>query len=214
MLNEMNEVNALLNGERINKKYTYRSCYLLAKYFKSLGYEHIKIRQEIFNWANKYGITIVDDLNSIIQKAFKDKKQLISNVEIKVSKEDIDEIVKRFDKYNTRLTAFAILCFAKRYADKNGMFYISLIALSNWIGIDQTALSSRYINELIDFGYIEKVTENERNKRLKSRYISKTIIYKIKVNYKNEGNNIIKDYNIRKEFEEIIANYGYTNLCI
>lgn len=210
----MNEVNALLNGERINKKYTYRSCYLLAKYFKSLGYEHIKIRQEIFNWANKYGITIVDDLNSIIQKAFKDKKQLISNVEIKVSKEDIDEIVKRFDKYNTRLTAFAILCFAKRYADKNGMFYISLIALSNWIGIDQTALSSRYINELIDFGYIEKVTENERNKRLKSRYISKTIIYKIKVNYKNEGNNIIKDYNIRKEFEEIIANYGYTNLCI
>ncbi len=210
----MNEVNALLNGERINKKYTYRSCYLLAKYFKSLGYEHIKIRQEIFNWANKYGITIVDDLNSIIQKAFKDKKQLISNVEIKVSKEDIDEIVKRFDKYNTRLTAFAILCFAKRYADKNGMFYISLIALSNWIGIDQTALSSRYINELIDFGYIEKVTENERNKRLKSRYISKTIIYKIKVNYKNEGSNIIKDYNIRKEFEEIIANYGYTNLCI
>lgn len=210
----MNEVNALLNGERINKKYTYRSCYLLAKYFKSLGYEHIKIRQEIFNWANKYGITIVDDLNSIIQKAFKDKKQLISNVEIKVSKEDIDEIVKRFDKYNTRLTAFAILCFAKRYADKNGMFYISLIALSNWIGIDQTALSSRYINELIDFGYIKKVTENERNKRLKSRYISKTIIYKIKVNYKNEGSNIIKDYNIRKEFEEIIANYGYTNLCI
>jgi len=210
----MNEVNALLNGERINKKYTYRSCYLLAKHFKSLGYTHNQIREAISSWAKKYNINIVDDLNSIIQKAFRDKRELISNVEIKISKEDIDEITKRFDKYNTRLTAFAILCFAKRYADKDGIFYISRIGLSNWIGIDQTALSNRYINELIDFEYIEKVSENDRNKKLKSRYISKIIIYKIKVNYKNIGDNIVKDYNIRKEFEEIMTNYGIYNLCM
>lgn len=208
MLNEKNEINALLNGERINKKYTYRSCYLLAKYFKSLGYDHNKTRGEIFNWANENKIYITDDLNSIIQKAFDDKKEIAENIEIMISKDDIDEIIKRFDKYNTRLTAFAILCFAKKHANKNGMFYMSRIGLSNWIGIDQTSLSKRHVKELIDFGYIEKITKNDiRNIRIKNKQVSKILIYKIKVKYENTGDYIVEDYDIKKEFEKILSDY-------
>ena len=210
MLNEKNEITALLNGERINKKYTYRSCYLLAKHFKSLGYDLVKTREEIFSWANKYKIYITDDLNSIIQRAFDDKKDIAEIIEIKINKEDIEEIIKRFDKYNTRLTAFAILCFAKKHANKNGMFYMSKIGLSNWIGIEQANLSNRYIKELIDFSYIEKVSKNDiKHIRIKNKQVSKMLIYKIKVKYNNIGEYIIEDYDIRKEFENIITNYEY-----
>ena len=210
MLNEKNEITALLNGERINKKYTYRSCYLLAKHFKSLGYDLVKTREEIFSWANKYKFYITDDLNSIIQRAFDDKKDIAEIIEIKINKEDIEEIIKRFDKYNTRLTAFAILCFAKKHANKNGMFYMSKIGLSNWIGIEQANLSNRYIKELIDFAYIEKVSKNDiKHIRIKNKQVSKMLIYKIKVKYNNIGEYIIEDYDIRKEFENIITNYEY-----
>ena len=208
MLNEKNEITALLNGERINKKYTYRSCYLLSKYFKSLGYDLIKTREEIFLWANKYKIYITDDLNSIIQRAFNDKKEIAENIEIRISNEDIKEILKRFDRYNTRLTAFAILCFAKKHANKNGTFYMSRIGLSNWIDIAQTNLSNRHIKELIDFNYIEKVSKNDiKNIRLKNKQVSKVLIYKIKVDYKNIGDFIVEDYDIKKEFEKIISSY-------
>lgn len=210
MLNEKNEIEALLKGERINKKYTYRSCYLLAKYFKSLGYDHNKIREEIFAWGRKYEVYITDDLNSIIQRVFKDKKEIAENIEIKISNNDIEEIIKRFDRYNTRLTAFAILCFAKKYANRNGMFYMSRVGLSNWINIKQTNLSNRYIKELIDFNYLEKVTVNDiKLIKINNKKVSKMLIYKIKVNFKNTGEYIVEDYDIRKEFEKIIADYEY-----
>lgn len=213
-MNEKNEIQAILNGDRINKKYTYRSCYLLAKHFKSLGYEFIKTREEIFSWANKYGIYISDDLNSIIQRAYNDKRPIAENIEIKISKEDIEEINKRFDKYNTKLTAFAILCFAKKHADKNKNFYISLVGLSNWINIAQQSLSGRHIKELIDFGYIEKISQDEMKFiKKRNKHISKILMYKMKVNCVNKGEYVVNDYNIRKEFEEIFTNYG-TIYCI
>lgn len=208
MLNEKNEIDAILNGKRINKKYTYRSCYLLAKYYKSLGYEHIKIREEIFNWANKYGVYITDDLNSIIQRVFKDKKDIIDFVEIKISNDDIYEIVKRFDKYNTRLTAFAILCYSKMYADKNRIFQMSLVGLSNWISIQQQNLSTRIIRELIDFDYIEKINKDKYLRIIRKNHnITHPIVYKIKTSILNQGDYIFYDDNIRDEFDNIITIY-------
>lgn len=213
MLNEINEIDSLLNGKRINKKYTYRSCYLLAKYYKSLGCEHKEIRSRIIAWAKEHDIYITDDLNSIIQKAIKDKKKLIDNIEIRISENDIKEIIKRFDKYNTRLTAFAVLCISKKYATKDGIFYMSRIGLSNWIGIAETHLSNRYIKELIDFDYIEKINNGNFNYiKKRNKFISKIITYKIKVSFNNMGKYIVRDNNIREEFENIIANYGIKKL--
>lgn len=212
MLNEKNEIEAILKGERINKKYTYRSCYLLAKYFKSLEYDPIKTREEIFSWGNRNGIFITDDLNSIIQRAFKDKKDIIDDVEVLISDFDIEEIIKRFDKYNTKLTAFAILCFCKKYLDKNNLFQMSLVGLSNWIGIQQTHISGRIIKELIDFGYISKIDKNKYLHILRKKHnITHPIIYKINVPVNNGGDFTFKDNNIREEFEKIMTNYGITN---
>jgi len=208
LLNEKNEVMAILKGKRIDKKRTYRSCYLLAKYYKSLGYNMVDTRKVIFEWANKYKITITDDLNSIIQRAFRDKKELVNNVEIRISDEDIKEIISRFDRYNTRLLAFGILCYAKLYADESGLFYMSQVGLSNWLGISQSALSDRYLKELIDFCYIEKVSKKDvRLIRYRNKHASKILVYRIKVKHENTGNHIVRDEDIIKEFENIFAIY-------
>lgn len=208
LLNEKNEITALLDGKRLNKKNTYRSCYLLAKHFKLLGYDAIRTREKIFSWANGYGVYLKDDLNSIIQRAFNDKKEILDNVEIKISKEDIEEIKRRFDKYNTRLTAFALLCFAKKHADRNGIFYISRVGLSNWIGIKQSNLSNRHIKELVDFGYIEKLSVNDiRFIKRKNLHISKVLMLKMKVDFKNEGEHLIQDYDFRQECENLFSIY-------
>ncbi len=207
----MNEIKAILEGKRINKHYTYRVCYLLARYFKSLDYNHFQIREEIFKWAKANNIYITDDLNSIIQRALKDRRKIVEDVNIRISNNDLEEIIKRFDRYNTRLTAFAILCFAKKYANKDGSFYISRIGLSNWIGIAHTHLSSKYIRELIDFNYIERIKANNPQLiKIKNKFVSKSSVYKINVNFHNSGKYIFKDNNIREEFENIIANYEYT----
>jgi hypothetical protein len=208
-LNEKNEVEAILKGERVHKSYTYRTCYLLAKYYKELGHSLLETRIAIFEWANKYKIYITDDLNSIIQRAYNDKVAFNGEVEIKISKEDLDEIFGRFTKKNTRLTAFAILCYAKVNADKNGEFRISRVGLANWIGLWETDLSKLYIKELINFGYLEKIDENEGIKfiKRKKKHVSKMLLYKINVNFKNKGEYVFKDDNFREEFAKIIEEY-------
>lgn len=206
MLNEKNEVMALLRGERINKKQTYRSCYLLARYFKSIGYDLIKTRESIFIWANKYNIYISDDLNSIIQKAFTNKNVLIDDIQINISKSDINEIARRFDTYNTRLTAFAILCYAKVHADKHRVFCISVNGLSNWIGIIASNLVGKHIKELIDFGFIEKISKsNLIHIKRKNKTISQSIAYKINIPICDSGEYIFKDENIIEEFKNIFS---------
>jgi len=153
---------------------------------------------------------LTDDINNIIQKAYKDNSNLINNVDVFISNADIYEIIKRFDKYNPRLTAFAILCYAKMYADKKGIFYLSRVGLSNWLKIAETHLSSRYLKELINFDYVKKVSNNKNYHIIggMDKFVSKIIPYKINVNFVNKGNFVVKDNNIRREFEDIIKKYS------
>lgn len=213
LLNEKNEILAILDGKRIDKRYTYRSCYLLAKYYKSLGYDFYQTRKEIFYWANKYGIFITDDLNSIINRAYKDKSELIDDTSISISKGDIFEIVDRFDKYNTRLVAFAILCFAKVNANYNGEFQLSLIGLSNWVGINRGNIAGRILKELINFGFIKKIEKGKfTHIRQKNHPINTPITFKLLIPLDNSEDYVFYDEDIRDEFQKILSYYGLNTM--
>jgi hypothetical protein len=202
LINEVLEVQGYLNGENINKKCLYRICFLLAKWFKQQGMSHIEIRQAIFDWGKKYHIYIEYNVNSIIYQALDDKQRLKDNIVIKISEQDVKEIKNRFDTKNTRLAALAMLCIAKGYADRDREFQVSLIALSAWLGIANTNLSGLYIKELIDFGYIEKISDEKVfswNKKTKSKHIR----YKINVPLSNDGIYEIFNNDIHKLYEDI-----------
>ena len=134
------------------------------------------------------------------------------NVEIKLSKFEINEIKRRFDKYNIRLVAFALLCYAKKFADKNGVFTLSLCGLSGWLGIYNSNLSV-YIKELVDFGFVEKERSYGLYSVRRNKFYSKSMILRIKISFDDNFDFTFYDKEIRKEFEKIF-NYDWKHIVI
>ena len=157
MINEVELVKDLLAGVGIDNKCLYRDCYLLAKWYKQKGCNHMEIRENIFKWAKDNDIYITYNLNNIIRKAMNDKSRLKDNIVVRINGKDIIEIGRRFDGRNVRLLALALLCYAKANDNRDGEFYISSVALGSWIGIANSNILSRYLPELEDFGYVKKL---------------------------------------------------------
>lgn len=203
MINEVLEVQDYLEGRNINKRCIYRICYMLAKWYKQQGMSHMDIRQSIFNWGKKYNIFITCNVNSIIYQALDDKTRLRDDIEIHISENDIKEITERFDSKNCRLMALAILCYAKCTANRDNEFNLSLLALSNWIGIDYNNLLKRHLPELVDFNYISRVDNNNKTYSWNKEVKNKSTALKIQVSVKNEGIYKLKDNNIRQLYLDI-----------
>jgi len=203
MINEIIEVRNYLDGKNICIKNLYRICFLLAKWYKEQGLPHVDIRKEIFDWGKRNNILIKYNVNSIIYKALDDKSRLKDNVVIKINNSDVSEITNRFDSKNTRLTALAILCYAKAYADRDKMFNMSTVALSAWINITNSNLGSRHIKELVDFGYITKVSTPNNTFTWDKKIIA--CEYRINVEIHNSGKYVLIDNDIIDLYSEIFS---------
>ena len=156
MLDQVLEAQGYLRGEGIVKNNMYRACYLLAKWHKEQGLAPVDIRRAILDWAREYHVAIGLDLNMAILKAANDRDALKGGTVVRVGEDDIKEITDRFDSHKSRLVALAVLCYAKVYADKDRSFHMSAVALGSWLGISNSVLGSRYMKELIEFGYVSR----------------------------------------------------------
>ena len=76
LLNERREVEELLKGNRLNKNHVYRSCMVLAKYFYEQGVKHEDCAKKIFEWGSNCGVTISDNVTSIVNKVYRDDLKL------------------------------------------------------------------------------------------------------------------------------------------
>lgn len=206
MINEVVEVMDYLSGKNISKNNIYRMCYLIAKWFKAMGLEPVKIRERIFEWANENGLYIKQSVNDIIHRALTDKKKLRENVEIKISKTDIEEIEMRFDKPKTKLVALAILCYAKANADKNGEFCISSVALGAWLDIHSSNIRRNYLRELVEFGYISKVSTPKGTFNWSHSDEENYSKYRIEVSVRNCGAFVLQNNDIKKLHKEAFFN--------
>lgn len=205
MINETLIVKRYLEGKDIDADLTYRSCFLLTKWYRENGVENkFEIRKRIFHWASDNGIYININVNDCIDKAIKNERRLTSDNPIRISKADIQEIKDRFDNRNTRLVALGMLCYAKQFANQNSEFSLPIIAFSKWIGIAYNHLSSRYIPELIDYEYVSKKEQPTFSWRGVTK--SRSPVFKIKVPIVNEGEWVIENNDIRKLFNDIFGN--------
>lgn len=192
MINEQLEVQEYIDGKNINKRCIYRICYLLAKYYHGLEYDHLQIRDSIFNWAKQNNIYIEFNLNNLINAAISDKTELRGDVPVHVSNEDIDEIRRRFDTKNTRLLALALLCYGKACAVR-GECSISLLAMANWLNLDYANMRNRHFKELVDFGYITKMDTRRKWKKSKRNQMTRI---KFNVSLKNNDGTKLIDNNV------------------
>lgn len=187
----------------ISEKHLYRICFLIAKWYKQQGLSNVEIREKIFEWGQKYKIHIKDNVNSIIYNALNDEKPLRGNeTVVKISQNDINEIIRRFDSIQCRKVALAILCHAKVSADRDNEFNISALALSNWLKINYGNMCSRYFKEMIDFEYIQKVCGSPTftwNKNTKST----TLRLKLLVPVKNDGEFVLNGNDIDGLYNDV-----------
>lgn len=204
MINEVNEVQRYLNGEDVDKRNLYRICYLILKWYKENGMDMLEARDALFAWANKNKLYIEYNVNSIISYLWKFDTRKLSDVEsVFISKADVNEINRRFDRKRSKLLAFALLCYGKVFADKDGEFSLSLRELEVWTGISKSSISSVHMQELIDFKYIEivnaKKVYHKHNKTLSFR-----TRFKLLVPFKDEGDMQATD-DITESFTEIFG---------
>lgn len=194
----------LLNNPKTDNKAIYGNCYLLGRYLHQEGKTMEEAREILKEWLQKCGCEdkIHGWLNGCISKAYQNNQRLTENQTILVQKEDIDEIIKRFDLKNTRLVALAILCYAKAFANNDNEFLISTYGLQDWIDIRHDHISNRYIKELINFGYLEKVTSGSITwyKNLVGQQMTR---YRIKVPIHNKGEYELKNNDIQKLYAEV-----------
>ena len=200
MINERLEAECYLRGENINKRCVYRMCYLIAKYYLESGYDALDTREKIFDWLKEHNIYISSSLSGIVYKASVDGVKLRGDTPIYISDADVDEIKRRFDTKNTRMLALALLCYGKATADKNGECGFSLLAISNWVGIDSANIINRYLPQMYTFGFIEKIKpkykwdKDQKDKMTHIKYL---------VPLSNEGHYEMTDNNITELFSKI-----------
>lgn len=210
MIDEVFEIKEYLNGKKINERGRYRAAYLIARWFTQEGLDFCATRDAIFEWSKRTGNYIKYNVNDIVTGARACTDRLTDNVTICVSENDINHIVRLFDSRKARLLALAILCFAKQHANRDGVFNISMSALSDWIGISRAQISSNYLPELITLGYVERVESVQpvsrwhRDKELKtSRYKSTRL--KINASLYNAGKYKMRNNDIEKLYDEIFV---------
>lgn len=212
MINEIQRAEELLNGVPFKKEYFFTAYCILIKYYLGLGLRPHEAKSNIVKWENKYGYNRYFELDDVIIKFYDDNIKARGMIVVNISDEDILEIKTRFDNQNQRKIAFALLCYAKANADKNGCFYMSYSELANWISMDIDNMKKRHFNKIIKFDYIEKTKTSKKtftwDKEKNKNYYQKNK-FKINVDYSNDftGKWILTDNNILNLFEEIFIGY-------
>lgn len=203
MINEVLEVKKYLNGDCITPKGIYRACYLLAKWYKQQDKSPLEIRKLIFEWGKKFNIFIKYDVNTIIYHAINDKRKLNEDIVVKISKNDFKRITECVDRKNTQITALALLCYAKVFADSDSEITISSVDLGNWLNIDDSRLRRNHIKELIDFGYISKITRTQKYVWEKKSNSSKNT-YKVNAPIRNTGDFELHGNDIMELYKKLL----------
>lgn len=196
-----------LRGENLSRDIEYRICLLLAKWF----YEHgdttvLQIRNHLKEWAIENDFYFNVAMNPVASRVIEDNMKLLGTGDIYVSRDDILEIIDRFDTYYERMVALAVLCYGKAYADRDGKFKLSKRALGHWLGFNQKTIK-KYIDNLINLGYMSLYEEGGLSSWYNKTVVSQLNTYSLSVNYENTGEYKLIDNDIVSLYAEIF--YGH-----
>ena len=175
----MLEAQEYLAGRNISLQNMYRMCYLMAKLLLSEGLGALEVRERIFAWGSDNGIYIKPSVNSIIEKASNDRVILNGDIEVWVGNQDVEEIIRRFDRKIARCDALAMLCYSKVYANRRGEFTLPCRSLAAWVGFGALSTHWDVIRELITFEYIELVDYSRGVRRWDKKNLSDKSVYRV-----------------------------------
>lgn len=186
MINEIAEVNKYMAGEPPKEATRlYRACYMIAKYMKEDGKSPVDAVAFLAAWgANNRNVNLVQCVNA----AYMNDTKLRRGCRVFVSEDDVKEIIDHSPTVGDRKVALALLCNAKAFADKKGIFQASTEAIAHWIGKKGQNIRARNIDRLCLWEYIEKIdTDKGKASGRFSKYQRRISCFKILVPFKNVG---------------------------
>lgn len=153
MISEKTEVKKYFSGN-VDKKNLYRAVYMMAKYHKSNGLPMKDALATILEWVKLNKLTLNFSPMGCIHAAYQNQRELNEGMKVSISEKDKDTILRFAYSESEKLLALALVCYAKAFANKHGVFKMSFSALAQWLDMDRSNLYRRYLKPLISFGFI------------------------------------------------------------
>lgn len=203
MINELDKIYKILNGEDISPYQMRTMCRLLTRYYYQQGVTDQKeIRRLIFSWANKYKLYIKLSLKHLIAEELEIYRP-INNSPVYISQAEIDDIKKLSNKKTVRRAMLGILCYSKIFAIDN-IIDVNIKDFVNWIGYSNVSNFYNYaLKEMLKINFVRDV---EDYVKWKNGYITKCT-RKLYVNFgltNTESDYILRDDNFIKFYSNII----------
>lgn len=196
----------------------HNSLLRIAKYYRYCGYSHQQAKDMLIEWMGKQDkklyTTSWDDVIKDIEKICEPKYYntytlTVKNKDINVNKNELEEILKVKGK-NEKLLLFSMLIHSKRYANKDGIFYMSYGQMA-----ELTGLTNKTVRNLIKkLENLEQINVFRDDKYYYSNIYNKAIKntnrYRIK---KNKDLYRVKSYINFKVCDKNCTNCFHVCLC-
>lgn len=184
----------------------HKSLFKLAKYFRHQALTKDECYRALVEWMSQQDIRFyttkwedcIEDIELIVKYIYENEVSLtIEEKDLFVTYEEMKQILKLKSK-NEKLLAYCLLIHSKRYAMKNGHFYMVYRHMSEASGLAEKTTRT-LVNKLEASGVLEIIERNRRvidkNGKI-SRTEKKPNIYKMNIVCKEQENSSFKvEYN-------------------
>lgn len=214
MIDEVLEVKKYLAGEPPReKKRLYRACYMIAKYLKEDGKSPVDTVSFIHDWAKGETWTTVN-LLQCVNAAYMNDTKLRRGRRVFVSDADVQAIMEHAPTDTDRKVALAMLCNAKAFANKKGVFQASTEAIGSWIGLSGANIRNRNIKRLCEWRYIEKVdTDRGKGSGRFTKYNREQSCFRMLVPFSGNDGEELVDNDIGALYTKLFAGKGSGQDC-
>jgi biotin operon repressor len=177
----------------------HNSLFTIARYYKYIGHDREQTESLLIDWLKKQDKNLyktkwddcLKDIAEIVKDVYTRGYTLTIRRDISVNEAEMQIILKTKGK-NKKLLLYAMLIHSKRYANKNGVFFMSFKQMSELTGIKSRTTLIKTVNDLEKEGVIEIVQRNTFSGKENEKAVNKYRV-KISVNEIGKGN---KTFNV------------------
>lgn len=203
MIDEVAEVKQYLDGKWLdNEQNYYRACYMITKFYRKLGLNKNETFLKAAEWVRKYNLTLSFSLIGCVNAAYNNDTDLRCGTTVSISRADAECIRMYSRNKQDRRVALALMCCAKAFAGDDGSFVASSGALASWLDMDAGNMRRRQLKRLQDFGFIEKL-RNDDLRGWKKNYYRNALRFRLMVPYDTDGEWKLRHNDIRQLYEQV-----------
>lgn len=213
----------------------HNSLMKIARYYYHLGCDKEENEKLLIKWMSKqnkkyYNSTEIEylkDIKKIVKFVYEKGRGVTGQVrDISINKDEMMEILKHKEK-SKKLLFYALIIHAKRYAIKNGEFYMTYQQIIESIKISDKTIT-KYLNELETDNEIIISRRNEKSNNSHRNLPNKYIINNKNINVNNNDKQYIVKHNVidlekeynncivslfnKKEIKDILPNRQYRDI--